>query len=122
VARQLLLVDDDAEVRLAVDRQLGDLGWDSVVVDTAEDAMRFLSEDVRVDVLLTELQLPDMDGRELAWAVSQKRPFVRVAFMGRRPPDDTLDPHNAPFLQKPFTATALSKALADARPLRRSTR
>jgi two-component system cell cycle sensor histidine kinase/response regulator CckA len=118
VPRQILLVDDDAEVRLAVDRQLSDLGWETVVVNSGEDAMRLVAEQVRVDVLLTELELPDMDGRDLAWAVCQKQPFVRVAFMSRDAPAGP-EPGNAPFLRKPFTAAALSNALADARPLRR---
>jgi|RhiMethySRZTD1v2_1073278.scaffolds.fasta_scaffold07903_10 CheY-like chemotaxis protein len=120
MARQILLVDDDAEVRLAVDRQLSDLGWEAVVVNSAEEAMRLVAEQVRVDVLLTELQLPDMDGRDLAWAVCQKRPFVRVAFMARDSPEEPLDAQAAPVLMKPFTATALSNALAGARPLRRA--
>ena len=119
MARQILLVDDDAEVRLALDRHLADLGWETVVVDSGEDAMRFVAEQVRVDVLLTELRLPDMDGRDLAWAVCQKHPFVRVAFMGRQAPDDPLDFQHAPFLMKPFTATALLDALAEATPFRR---
>ena len=120
MARTILLVDDDAEVRLAIDRQLGDLGWEVVAVNTAQDAMRLLSEDVRVDVLLTALRLPDMDGRDLAWAVCQKRPFVRVAFMGPPRREDDLDTLRVPFLHKPFTAGALSATLAEAKPMRRS--
>ena len=117
--RTILLVDDDAEVRLAVDRQLGDLGWEVIVAGTGEEAIRLLSEGVRVDVMLTELRLPDMDGRELAWAVSRKRPFVRVVFMGPERPEGGVDPPQ-PFLRKPFTAAAVPAALADAKPLRRS--
>ena len=100
----------------------GALYW-TEIQDSGELAMRLLGEQIRVDVLLTELQLPDMDGRDLAWAVCQKRPFARVAFMSARVPDDPVDPQGAPFLRKPFTATALSSALALARPLlRRSPR
>lgn len=120
--RHVLLVDDDAELRLAVDGQLAALGCDVVVVANGEDAMRVVAEQLRIDVLLTELRLPDIDGRELAWAVGQKRPFVRVAFMSREAPDEPLDPEDAPLLRKPFTTTALSQALAGALPVRRSSR
>lgn len=115
----MLLVDDDAEFRLAVDRQLAALGCDVIVVESGGDAMRVVAEPLRIDVLLTELRLPDIDGRELAWAVGQKRPFVRVAFMAAEAPDDPLDP-DAPLLKKPFTTTALVDALARAQPVRRS--
>ena len=116
MTRQVLLVDDDPELRLAVDQQLAALDYDVIVVASGEDALRVLTEEVRIDVLLTELRLPDIDGRELAWAVGQKRPFVRVAFMGRDRPEQPLDP---PFLKKPFTTTALSQALSRAMPVRR---
>jgi CheY-like chemotaxis protein len=119
VTRQVLLVDDDAELRLAVDRQLGALGCEVVVVASGEDAMRVAAEQIRIDVVLTELRLPDIDGRELAWALGRKRPFVRVAFMGREAPEEPLDPPDAPFLQKPFTTGALSRALVQAMPMRR---
>jgi CheY-like chemotaxis protein len=120
VTRQVLLVDDDDELRLAVDRQLSALGCEAVVVATGTDAMRVAEGQLRIDVLLTELRLPDIDGRELAWAFGQKRPFVRVAFMGREAPDGPLDPPEVPFLKKPFTTSALSRALAQAMPLRRN--
>jgi|SRR5512134_2542440 CheY-like chemotaxis protein len=120
MARHVLLVDDDPELTLAVDRQLAELGYDAVVVTSGEDALRVLGEDLRVDVLLTEVRLPDIDGRELAWAVCRKRPFVRVAFMGHGLPDEPRDVRDAPFLCKPFSAPALAAALLQALPLRRS--
>ena len=121
MTRHVLLVDDDPELTLAVDRQLAELGYDTVVVTTGEDALRVLKEDLRVDVLLTELRLPDIDGWELAWAVCRKRPFVRVVFMGQGP-DELLDARDAPLLIKPFSATALATALVQAMPMRRSAR
>ena len=121
MTRHVLLVDDDAELRLAVERQLGALGCDVVVVASGEDALRVAETQLRIDVVLTELRLPDLDGRELAWALGQKRPFVRVAFMGRDTPDQPLDPR-APFLKTPFTTDALSRAIAEAMPVRRAVR
>jgi CheY-like chemotaxis protein len=117
MARHVLLVDDDPELTLAVDRQLADLGYDAVVVASGEDALRVLA-DLRVDVLLTSLRLPDMDGRELVWAACRKRPFVRVAFMAHGPRGELSDVRDAPVLMKPFSATALATALLQAVPLR----
>lgn len=120
MARHVLVVDGDPELTLAVDRQLAELGYDAVVVTTGEDALRVLGNDIRVDVLLTEVRLPDIDGRELAWAVCRKRPFVRVAFMAHPPPGESLEVRDGPLLIKPFSATALATALAQAMPMRRS--
>jgi two-component system, cell cycle sensor histidine kinase and response regulator CckA len=118
--RHILLVDGDAELRLSVDRQLEETGCDVVIASTGEEAMRLLAGQIRIDVLLTALRLPDIDGRELAWAVSQKRPFVRVAYIGLQRPDEPLDPVDAPFLAKPFTLSSLAEAVTRAAPLRRS--
>ena len=122
MTRHVLLVDDDAELRLSVDRQLEEAGCEVVVASSGEEAMRLVAEPIRVDVLLTELRLQDIDGRELAWAVSQKRPFVRVAYMGTQSPIEPLDPADAPLLIKPFTASALADAMVRAMPLRRAAR
>ena len=119
MSRTILLVDDDDELRLAIDRQLEEAGCEVIVATSGEEAVGLLAEPIRVDVLLTELRLSDIDGRELAWAVSQKRPFVRIAYMGRQSPADPLNPADAPFLIKPFTSSALADALARAAPQRR---
>jgi CheY-like chemotaxis protein len=120
VRRHVLLVDDDPEMSLAIDRQLADLGCDTVVVGSGEDALRVVAEDLRIDVLVTELRLPDIDGRELAWAVCRKRPFVRVAFLARVPPAEPAESAGPPVLIKPCSATALATAISAAVPLRRS--
>lgn len=93
-----------------------------VIASSGEEALRLLDEPMRVDVLLTELRLPDIDGRELAWAVSQKRPFVRVAYMGVQSPVEPLNPSDPPLLIKPFTTSALADAMVRATPLRRAAR
>ncbi len=122
MTRHVLLVDDDLELRLAVDRRLEETGCDVIVAGNGEEAIRLLSGPLRIDLLLTELRLPDIDGRELAWAVSQKRPFVRIAYMCRESPPGTLDPIEAPILIKPFSDAALADALMRAAPLRRTAR
>ena len=72
-----------------------------------------------VDVLLTDLRLPDLDGREVAWTICRRRPFTRVAFMAGVAPAEPLEPRDAPFLLKPFSTQALANALAGAVAIRR---
>src|SRR5687768_12895644 len=117
--RRVLLVDEDPMVRLAVDRQLDTLGWDAVVVNSGEEAIRVIEMGLLIDVVLTDLRLPDLDGREVAWTICRRRPFTRVAFMGSVAPAEPLEPLDAPFLMKPFSTQALSNALAGAVQMRR---
>jgi CheY-like chemotaxis protein len=120
--RRVLLVDEDPVVRLAVDRQLDTLGWDAVVVNSGEEAIRVIEMGLLVDVLLTDLRLPDLDGREVAWTICRLRPFTRVAFMGSIAPGEPMEPRDAPFLLKPFSTPALANALSGAPRIRRHPR
>jgi CheY-like chemotaxis protein len=111
---RVLLVDEDPLVRLQVDRQLDELWWDAVAVNSGEEAIRVVELGMMIDVLLTELRLPDLDGRSVAWAVTRLQPHARVAFMGGVAPVAPLEPVDAPFLLKPFSTRALANALTGA--------
>ncbi|MBI2827768.1 MAG: response regulator [Acidobacteria bacterium] len=110
-------MDDDPNVRLVVDRQLDALGWEAVPVDTGQEAIRVVEGGMIVDVLLTDLHLPDIDGVAVARAVAGLSPATRVAFMSGAAPSKSLDPREAPFLLKPFSTRALANALAGAVPV-----
>jgi CheY-like chemotaxis protein len=112
--RRVLVVDEDPMMRLQVDRQLDELGWDGLTVNGGEEAIRVAEMGMIIHVLLTELRLPDLDGRSVAWTICRLQPRVRVAFMGSAPLASRLEPHGAPFLLKPFSTTALANALAGA--------
>ena len=114
---RVLLVDDDPGVRLVVDRQLEALGWEAVPVETGQAAIRVVEGGMIVDVLLTDLDLPDIDGIAVARAVAGLSPATRVAFMSGATPRKPLEPHDAPFLLKPFPTRALANALAGAIPV-----
>jgi CheY-like chemotaxis protein len=111
---RVLLVDEDPEMRLAIDRQLDTLGWDAVVVNTGGEAARVVALGLVVDVLIIELREPELEGREVAWTICRHRPFTRVAFTGRIALSEPIEPCEAPFLLKPFSTTALKNALAGA--------
>jgi CheY-like chemotaxis protein len=112
--RRVLVVDDDAVIRLQVDRQLEELGWEVLTVNTGSEAIRVVELGMVCHVMLTEARLPDLDGDSAAWLVARMLPGIRVAFMGTSAPDRPLKPAHAPFLLKPFSTMALAKALAGA--------
>lgn len=115
----MLLVEDDAGVRVTIDRQLEALGWEAVPVGTGEDAIGLVQRGMIVDVLLTDLQLPGLDGIAVARAIAGLSPGTRVAFMSGSAPLAALEPRDAPFLLKPFSTAALANAVTGAMPLNR---
>ena len=70
-----------------------------------------------VDLVLTDVVMPILNGRELSERLAADRPRLRVLFMSGYTDDDAvrrglLDP-GAPFLQKPFTPADLSRRVRE---------
>ncbi|MGF6542735.1 CheY-like chemotaxis protein [Paraburkholderia youngii] len=76
-AARVLFVEDDTESREALGELLGALGLACTAVASAEAALP-LANTQHYDVLLTDLTLPGMSGDELARAVRQVQPAIRV--------------------------------------------
>ncbi|OFW36096.1 MAG: hypothetical protein A3F70_17935 [Acidobacteria bacterium RIFCSPLOWO2_12_FULL_67_14] len=111
---RVLLVDDDPAVRGTVGRQLEALGCDVVMAGSGGEAIQIAVRGPTPDILLADLQLPDMNGVAMARAVLADSPSTRVAYMSGSAPAVPLDPRTAPFLLKPFSMTVLAEALAGA--------
>ena len=73
----LLVVDDEANIRRILELSLGDLGYRVLTASTAAQASRRMADE-RVDLLLTDLQLPDRSGLELLAEVRAARPDLPV--------------------------------------------
>ncbi len=80
-AQRILLVDDSDLVRMMAREVLTDAGY--VVIEAAEgnEALELLSAHPDVDLLLTDIGLPGMNGRDLAAAARRRRPDLRVLFV-----------------------------------------
>jgi len=77
----ILVVEDNDALRLAVVRQLRELGYEVVEADSARPALRILASDATVDLLLTDIVMPGgMDGRALAQAALKLRPTLPIIF------------------------------------------
>ncbi len=77
----ILLVEDDAAVRILITGVLEELGYRFIVASDAPQAMTILRTDVRIDLLLTDVGLPIMNGRQLAEFARESRPEMRVLFV-----------------------------------------
>ncbi|MCP2021086.1 UNVERIFIED_ORG: PAS domain S-box-containing protein [Pseudomonas reinekei] len=77
----VMLVEDDAAVRMLVLDLLRELGYRAHEAEDAKDALPVLESDLRVDLLVTDVGLPGMNGRQLAEIARQHRPELKVLFM-----------------------------------------
>jgi CheY-like chemotaxis protein len=120
---RVLVVEDDADVRVLILRILTSLGYEVREASSARAALELLESEARIDLLLTDVVLPaGTSGRELMEAASQRRPNLPVLYMSGYTEDAVVQhgrledsPH---FLQKPFRiediAQAVRRALAGA--------
>jgi two-component system, cell cycle sensor histidine kinase and response regulator CckA len=108
----ILLVEDEPAVQL-LERRVLEMGrYEVLVASSGEEALALLARyDGPIDLLVTDVVMPGMTGRELAQAVNRRRPGIRALFLSGYAPDEVLRQgvraEEAHFLQKPFTPSAL---------------
>ena len=114
----VLLVEDDADVRGLARRLIEPLGYRVYDHESGAAALAWLAAtDAPVDLLLTDVIMPAMNGRELAERVAALRPTIRVLFVSGYTADliahhGVLEP-GVEFLAKPYTREALATRLRD---------
>ncbi|WP_411388810.1 PAS domain-containing protein [Pseudomonas sp. MPB23] len=77
----VVVVEDDPAVRMLVVNVLDELGYTAHQAADARTALPLLESDLRVDLLVTDVGLPGMNGRQLAEIARQHRPGLKVLFM-----------------------------------------
>jgi CheY-like chemotaxis protein len=78
---QILVVEDDAEVRAAVADMVADLGYRVLQAEDARSALTILRSGVKIDLLFTDVVMPGaINGRQLAVAALELVPTVGVLF------------------------------------------
>ncbi|PKQ06022.1 MAG: hypothetical protein CVT71_01660, partial [Alphaproteobacteria bacterium HGW-Alphaproteobacteria-10] len=109
----VLLVDDEEGVRRGFSRLLRRRGYRVIEASSAREAMA-LFDDGPIDMLVTDIAMPDTDGRELAAELRKKRRDLPVLFISGqfREPDIPRDRAVA-FLAKPFAPEDLCAKLED---------
>ena len=77
----VLVVEDEVLVQMLVLEVLSDLGLEALEANDATSALEILRSDAPVDLLVTDVGLPGMNGRDLADAARQVRPGLKVLFV-----------------------------------------
>jgi two-component system cell cycle sensor histidine kinase/response regulator CckA len=114
----ILVVEDNDGLRKLATRVLEPAGYTVLGAATGDEALRLLERhEAPVHLLLSDVVMPGMSGRHLAEQLAQTRPGMKVLYMSGYT-SDTIVRHGVleaqmPFLNKPFTATALLRKVRE---------
>jgi len=114
----ILLVEDDREVREVLTEILKELGYLVLQASGGAEATKISANfKNNIHLLLTDLILPGLNGRELSERLSKKRNDMKVLFISGYS-DDVIAKHGMideglSYLQKPFTASSLGKKIRE---------
>ena len=106
--RTVLVVEDDEIVRMGVVEELIDHGFTVLEAGSANDALAILQSNAAIDLLITDIGLPGMDGRALALSVRAIRPTLRVLFLTGYRDADVKDEAWARTIEKPVEMRVLA--------------
>ncbi|MBM4124637.1 MAG: response regulator, partial [Nitrospira sp.] len=118
-AETILLVEDEETIRSLVNEVLRSQGYNVLEAREADEAVRISRQHAApIHLLLTDVVMPGISGRELAERLAPVRPEMRVLYMSGYT-DDTVLKHGvsasgASFLQKPFTPEVLARRVREA--------
>ena len=114
----ILLLDDDAAIRTLAARSLEQMGYKVLEAPSGPEAIR-VSDDYEgpIHLLLTDVVMPNMSGREVAFQLAPKRPDMRVLYISGHT-EERIAHHGVlqdrmAFLQKPFTLSSLTAKVRD---------
>ncbi len=115
----ILLVEDDPALRKMAAEVLRDMGYKVLTAPSGADALHVAAEyKGPLDVLLTDVVMPGMTGRELAGQIAVRHPRIQILYMSGYT-DDAIGRHGLHgetlrLLQKPFTHDALVRHVREA--------
>jgi two-component system cell cycle sensor histidine kinase/response regulator CckA len=114
----VLLVEDEESVRQLARETLESKGYKVLEAENGEAALRIVSNySDKIDMLITDVVMPGMSGRELSARLCASRPQTKVLYLSGYTEDaigheGVVDPHTV-FLQKPFTLQMLSRKVRE---------
>ncbi|HXS94469.1 MAG TPA: response regulator [Candidatus Limnocylindrales bacterium] len=120
--KTVLLVDDEPSVLTVVETVLNRAGYRTIATSDSRHALSLSADaDVRVDLLLTDLAMPDIDGIQLAQEFRLNSPGTKVLYMTGHPSRVAMEqglPAFADLMNKPFRPRDLLERVERALALR----
>ncbi len=116
-AETILLAEDRPEVRNFVRQTLASYGYEVLEANDGTHALQLFTDHGEVDLLLTDMMMPAMDGRELAERIRALRPATKVIFMSGYTDQLVLDSkiltEGTAFLHKPISPVILARKIRE---------
>ena len=109
----VVLVEDEPTVRSVAERALSRHGYTVVTADNGEEALEILSRGEPVELLISDVVMPGMDGPTMVAEARKSRPDLKILFMSGYAEEQlrkSIDIANVNFLPKPFSVTDLAEA------------
>ena len=113
-SERILLVEDDVSVRALLEKMLADLGYAVTSAGSGPEVFTLLAEQgaLDVDLVVTDVVMPGMSGRELGERLVSLRPGLKVLYISGYTEDVAVrgrpEGSDAAFLEKPFTLRELA--------------
>ncbi len=108
--RTVLIAEDEAMVRLVVAETLRDAGYDVLEACDGKQALEILKTDAKIDLLVSDMKMPGLNGYQLVEAGTQLRPALKVLLMtgyAQDPIPDAMVKAGINVLYKPFNIDQL---------------
>jgi len=111
-----LLVEDEKTVRQMTQDMLAASGYTVLVASTPSEALTICSQpETKIDLLLSDMIMPEMNGRELCAKIRALRPNLKTVFMSGYAGDVLKEDNDCqiPLIKKPFTIHSLLKTITE---------
>jgi two-component system cell cycle sensor histidine kinase/response regulator CckA len=113
----VLLVEDEPMVRSVAERALTRHGYQVITADNGEDALEIVERGEPIDLLISDVVMPGMDGPTMVREARKSRPDLKILFISGYAEEQlrkSIDIENVNFLPKPFSVTELAEAARNA--------
>jgi CheY-like chemotaxis protein len=109
----VLVVDDNADLVTSTAEVLQLVGYDAIRAYSAREAVDLLDETKSIDLVLSDVRMPDVDGFDLMRVLRHRFPSLPIILMSGLPvTSDDIIPAGATILTKPVDPAQLQEAIA----------
>jgi CheY-like chemotaxis protein len=105
MSHTVLVVDDDVDVLDLISSMLEDLGCEVICAHSGPEAWDVLARNESISIPITDINMPAMDGHELAERATRYRPTLKVLQLSGR------ERRRFPMLRKPFSEVDLARVM-----------